>query len=135
MRSTAGAATPSGSTFKPCVFAATPSLKTLIELPVGVVAAVAPAGPLLREPGVEPRGDESVRACLTLGGPHRERVGVLVLRVTGVAPDPGPVDRVPRRRLHQFLPQRQVLDDAALATPASGDPVWHPLRHPLDEVG
>src|SRR5260370_41010757 len=122
MRATLRAAAPSGSTFKPCGFAATPSLKTLIELPIGVVVAVAPPRPLLREPAVEPRGDESVRARLTLGGPHREGVRVFVLRIPAVAPDPGPLDRVSRRGLHQFLPQGPVPDGPRLPTPAAADP-------------
>src|SRR2546426_2407518 len=58
IRSTGGAAAPSGSRFRKCVLPGTPSLKTLIELPIGIVAAVRPPRPLLGEPDVEPRRDE-----------------------------------------------------------------------------
>src|SRR5213076_3505044 len=53
MRSTGGAAAPSGSTLRKCELADTPSLKTLMQLLIGIVVPVTPAGALLREPGVE----------------------------------------------------------------------------------
>src|SRR5438876_341381 len=87
IRSTGGAAAPSGSRFRKCVLTGTPSLKTLIELPIGVVAAVRPPRPLLGEPDVEPRRDEPVGALLALRRADREVVGILVLRVTGVPLD------------------------------------------------
>src|SRR2546422_3113585 len=52
------------SRFRKCVLPGTPSLKTLIELPIGIVAAVRPPRPLLGEPDVEPRRDEPVGALL-----------------------------------------------------------------------
>src|SRR5437867_276411 len=105
MRSTAGAGAPSGSRFRKWLLAVTPSLKTLTELPVRIVIGVRPAGALLRQPHVEARGDEAVRALLALGGADREVVGVLVLGVSGMALDPLPGDRVRRRGLDQLLPE------------------------------
>src|SRR5436309_13727182 len=67
MRSTGGTDAPLGSTFKRCVLAATPSLKTLMQFPVWIVVRVMPAGALLLEPRVEAGGDESVGALLALG--------------------------------------------------------------------
>src|SRR2546430_12922807 len=81
MRSTGGTDAPLGSTFKRCVLAATPSLKTLMQFPVWIVVRVMPAGALLLEPRVEAGGDESVGALLALGRADREMVGVLVLGV------------------------------------------------------
>src|SRR5690242_176728 len=117
-RSTGGAGAPSASTFRKWVLPATPSLKTLMQLPVGIVIGVLPARPLLAQPRIKPRRHQAVRPLLTLGGAHRQDVGVLVLGVAGVAPHPAPVDLVARGRLHQLLPQGQVLDRAALAPPA-----------------
>src|SRR5216117_949535 len=134
IRSTGGAAAPSGSRFRKCVLTGTPSLKTLIELPIGVVAAVRPPRPLLGEPDVEPRRDEPVGALLALRRADREVVGILVLRVTGVPLDPPPGDLVRRGRLHQLLPQPLVLQGAALALPPPRRPTLHPLGHHLPEV-
>src|SRR3989454_8798676 len=78
-----------------------------------------PAGALLLEPRVEAGGDESVGALLALGRADREMVGVLVLGVVAVAAHPAPLDGVAGRRLNQLLPQRQVLDGAALPPPRS----------------
>src|SRR2546426_1558443 len=55
MRSSGGAVAPSGNTLRKCVLAGTPSLKTLMQLLIGIVVPVTPAGTLLGEPGVEPR--------------------------------------------------------------------------------
>src|SRR3989441_4991733 len=134
IRSAGGGVAPSGSTFRPCVLAGTPSLKTLMQLRVGVVVRVPAAGPLVREPGVEARRDEAVGALLPLGGAHRQIVGVLVLRVARVAFDPAPAHRVARRRLHELLPQGQVLDRSAFPFPVAADPVGDPLGHPLHQV-
>src|SRR2546430_2230549 len=101
MRSTGGAAAPSGSTLRKWVLAGTPSLKTLMQLLIGIVVRVAPAGALLGEPGVERRRDQPVRACLTLRSAGREDVGVFVLRMPRVALDPAPLDLVRRRGVHQ----------------------------------
>src|SRR6059036_732960 len=84
MRSTGGAAAPSGSTLRKWLLAGTPSLKTLMQLLIGIVVRVAPAGALLVEPGVERRRDQPVRACLTLRSAGREDVGVFVLRMPRV---------------------------------------------------
>src|SRR5439155_21821084 len=62
MRSTGGAAAPSGSTLRKCVLAGTPSLKTLMQLLIGIVVPVTPAGALLGEPGVERRRHQPVGA-------------------------------------------------------------------------
>src|SRR3989442_14034652 len=134
MRSTGGTDAPLGSTFKRCVLAATPSLKTLMQLPVRIVIRVMPAGGLLLEPRVEAGRDESVRALLALGGADREMVGVLVLGVVAVPAYPAPLDGVAGRRLNQLLPQREVLDRAALALPAARHPSGDPLLHSLDQV-
>src|SRR5256886_15750083 len=82
MRSTGGAVAPSGNTLRKCVLAGTPSLKTLMQLLIGIVVAVAPAGALFGEPGVNPDGPHpfegsrrppapvvSVAADLVLPGP------------------------------------------------------------------
>src|SRR5213594_2483281 len=134
MRSTRGAAAPSGSTLRKCVLAVTPSLKTLMQLLIGIVVAVAPPGALLGEPGVEPRRHQPVRALLTLRRAGCEAVGVFVLRVPRMALDPSPLDPVRRRGLNQFLPEVLILEHAALALPAACFPPGHPLAHPLDEV-
>src|SRR5256886_1611913 len=134
MRSTGGTAAPVGRRLSVCVFAATPSLATLIQLLVGVVGRVPPAGALVCQPGVEPRRHQAVGAILTLRGAGREGVGVFVLRVPRVALDPAPLDVVRRRGLDQFLPQVLILEHAALAFPATGFPPRHPLAHPFDEV-
>src|SRR5689334_13032391 len=101
MRSAGGTDAPSGSTFRKCVLAATPSLGTLMQLLIGIVVGVPPARPPLCQPGIEARRQETVGALLALGGADREVVGVLVLGVVVVAAHPAPVDRVPGRRLHQ----------------------------------
>src|SRR5213076_1894284 len=134
MRSTGGAAAPSGSTLRKCVLADTPSLKTLMQLLIGIVVRIASAGALLGEPGVEPRRDQAVGALLALRGLGGEGVGVFVLRVPRVALDPSPLDVVRRRGLDQFLPQVLILEHAALAFPATGFPPRHPLAHSFDEV-
>src|SRR6266566_4342929 len=109
MRCTGGAAAPSGSTFRWCVFAGTSSLKTLMHLPVRIVVDEGAPCALSREPGVEARGYEAVGPLLPLRGALRERVGVFVLGVTGVAAHPAPVNGVARRGLHELVPQLQVL--------------------------
>src|SRR5437667_263249 len=101
MRSTGGAAAPSGSTLRKCVLADTPSLKTLMQLLIGIVVRIASAGALLGEPGVEPRRYQAVGALLALRGLGGEGVGVFVLRVPRVALDPSPLDVVRRRGLDQ----------------------------------
>src|SRR5256886_10251444 len=105
MRSTGGTAGPSARRLSGCVFAATPSLATLIQLLVGVVVRVPRAGPLVCEPGVEPRRYQAVGALLTLRGAGREGVGVFVLRVSRAALDPAPLHGVRRRGLDPFLPE------------------------------
>src|SRR6267143_170801 len=134
MRSTGGAAAPSGRTLRKCVLAGTPSLKTLMQLLIGIVVRIAPAGALLSEPGVEPRRDQAVRPLPALGSPRGERVGVFVLRVPRVALDPTPLNGVRRRGLDQLLPQLLILEHSALALPATSFPPRYPLAHPLDEV-
>src|SRR6059036_3483549 len=134
MRSTGGAAAPSGSTLRKCKLADTPSLKTLMQLLIGIVVRVAPAGALLGEPGVEPRRHQPVRAFLTLRRAGGEDVGVFVLGVPRMTLDPSPLDLVRGRGLHQLLPELLILEHSALALPATRFPPCHPLAHPLDEV-
>src|SRR5689334_6529143 len=105
-----------------------------MQLLVGIEVQVFAAGALLREPGVEAGGDEAVGALLLIGGADRERVGVLVLDVLVVAPDPAPVDRMRCRNLRQLLPQLGVLERARFAAPAARLPALDPLRHALDEI-
>src|SRR5256885_4744518 len=102
MRSTGGTAARSARRLSACVFAATPSLATVMQLLVGVVVRVPPAGALVCEPGVETRRHQAVGALLTLRGTGREGVGVFVLRVSGVALDPAPLDLVRRSGLDQL---------------------------------
>src|ERR1041384_2704048 len=134
MRSTAGGDAPSGSTFKKWVLDATPSLKTLMHLLVRVVIAVVSSRARLREPGVEPRGHETVGALLARGRADGEVVGILVLGVPGVPLDPAPGDLVRRGGLHELLPELDILERAALALPAARLPPRHPFAHPLHEV-
>src|SRR3989442_11784658 len=134
MRSTGGAAAPSGSTLRKCVLAGTPSLRTHMQLVIGIVVRIASAGALLGEPGGEPRRYQAVGALLALRGLGGEGVGVFVLRVPRVALDPSPLDVVRRRGLDQFLPQLLVLEHPALALPAACFPPRYPLAHPFDEV-
>src|SRR3989442_9737788 len=134
MRSMGGAATPSGSTLRKCALADTPSLKTLMQLLIGIVVPEAPPGALLGEPGVEPRRHQPVRAFLTLRGPGGEDVGVFVLPMPRMTLDPLPLDLVRGRGLDQFLPELLILEHSALALPATRFPPCHPLAHPLDEV-
>src|SRR2546427_7193985 len=125
MRCPGGVAAPSGSTFRWCVFAVTSSLKTLMHLLVRIVVHEGAPRALPGEPGVEARGDEAVGPLLTLRCALRERVGVFVLGVTGVAAHPAPVNGVARRCLHELVPQLQVLDGAAFALPAPRFPILH----------
>src|SRR5205814_1996820 len=117
MRSTGGAVAPSGNTLRKCVLAGTPSLKTLMQLLIGIVAPVTPAGTLLGEPGVEPRRHQPVGAFLTLRGAGRERVAVFVLGVPRMALDPTRLDWVRRGGLHELLPELLILASATLALP------------------
>src|SRR5205807_9201405 len=66
MRSTGGTASPFGSRLRARVFAATPSLATLMQPLVRVVVPRTPARPLGYGPGVEAGWYQSVRAVLTL---------------------------------------------------------------------
>src|SRR5205809_5990229 len=105
-----------------------------MQLLVGVVGRVLAAGALLREPRVEPRGDEPVGALLALRGASRQEVRVLVLGVVGVPADPAPLHVMDLGDLRQLLPQLQIHDLAALLLPSLLLPPGHPLPHPLDEV-
>src|SRR5689334_859478 len=93
MRSTGGAAAPSAVRLRRCVLATTPSLGTLMHLPIGVVRLILAAGALLREPGIESGRYQAVGALLPLGGPRREEIGILVLGDLVVAAHPLPVHR------------------------------------------
>src|SRR6059036_340462 len=134
IRSTGGAVAPSGSTFRKCVLLGTPSLKTLMQLLVGIVIAVVSARARPRQPRVELRRDQTVGALLGRGGTDGEVVGVFVLRVACVSFDPAPGDVVRRRGLDELLPQLLILQLAALALPAPCLPPRHPLAHALHEV-
>src|SRR6267378_756811 len=134
MRST-GTDASAGTRFEGCVFAGTPSLfAALMQLLVGIEVQILAAGALLREPGVEAGGDEAVGPLLLIGGADRERVGVLVLDVLVVAPNPAPIHRMRRRHLRQLLPQLDVLEHARFAAPAACLPALDPFRHSLDEI-
>src|SRR5256885_15442428 len=133
MRSTGGAVAPSGNTLRRCLLAAPPSLKPLMQLLIGIVVRIAPAGALLGEPGVEPRRYQAVGAFLALRSLCGEAVRVLVLRVARVALDPSPRDVVRRRGLVQFIPQLLILDRSTLTLPASSFPPRDPLAHPFGE--
>src|SRR2546426_9170875 len=85
-----GAGASSGRMFRRCVFAGTPSLDMLMHVPVGVVVGIPARRAVARQPGVEARREEAVRALLALRRPGREVVGVFVLRMTRVAFDPVP---------------------------------------------
>src|SRR5437899_11386790 len=132
MRSTGGAAAPSGSTLRKCVLAGTPSLKTLMQLLIGIVVRVAPAGALLGEPGVEPRRYQPVGAFLALRSLCGEAVRVLVRRVARVALDRSPRDVARRRRPCQFLPPRSIREHSALTVRAASCPPRYPLANPSD---
>src|SRR5437763_15680426 len=106
MRSTGGAVAPSGSTLRKCALAGTPSLKTLMQLLIGIVVRVTPAGVLLGEPGIEPRRHQPVGAVLTLRRAGRARVGGFVLRVPRTALGPTPPDLARRRGPRQLPPAR-----------------------------
>src|SRR5256886_15559303 len=88
MRSIGGTAAPVGRRLSVCVFAATPSLATLIQLLVGVVGRVPPAGALVCEPGGGPRRHQAVGAILTLRGAGGGGVGGFVLCVPRRGPRP-----------------------------------------------
>src|SRR5690606_39294355 len=83
---------------------------------------VAPLLPFGVEPALVPRWDEPAGRGLLLCGPDRQVVGVFVLRVAGVPPDPAPVDLVPACLADQGAPQLDVLDRAGLPFPAPADP-------------
>src|SRR5256885_9236901 len=117
MRSPGGTAAPVGRRLSVWVFAATPSLATLIQLLVGVVGRVPPAGALVCEPGVEPRRHQAVGAILTLPGAGREGVGVFILRGSRGALDPAPLHLRRPRGLDQVLPQGPILGHPAPALP------------------
>src|SRR4029077_3340154 len=101
---------------------------------VGIIIGELPA----LSPGLEPRGetrlDRSGRRLLPLGCRHGEIVGVLVLRVPAMTPDPGPLNVVQSGRPDQCLPQLEVLDLAALPLPAARHPRWRPLAGALAQV-
>src|ERR1043166_623426 len=78
MRSTGGGADPFGSRLRGWVFATTPSLATLMQLLVGIVVPIAPARPLVYEPGVEAGWHQAVGALLTLRGAHRGAMGTTI---------------------------------------------------------
>src|SRR5919201_685875 len=135
IRSTGGAAVSSGSRFAGCVLAATPSLLLmLMQLLIWIEVRVFAAGPLLREPGVEARRNQTVGALLLLRGPHRQRVGVLILDVLVVTPHPAPVDGVVGLDRRQLLPQVRILQRARLAAPAARLPHLAPLGHAFDQI-
>src|SRR5713101_477661 len=134
MRSTGGGVVPSARRFRRWVLVATPSLGTLMQLPVGIVLLVLAAGPLLPEPGVEARWHEAIGSLLPLGGAGREKIGVLVLCHLVVAAHPFPHHGQPLVRLVEFLPQQQVLDLPAFALPPACLPARQPFRDAFDEI-
>src|SRR5918996_3344336 len=133
-RVTGGAGVPAGNRFNGCVFASTPSLQTLMDLPVGIVARVLPAGLLAGQPRVELRRHQAVGALLPLRRSDGQVIGVFVLGVPGVSLHPRPLDLVRLPRLVELLPQLEVLHRAALAAPPARLPVRDPFRDALDQV-
>jgi len=84
------------------------------RLLIGSKSRYLPRARVLREPGVEARRGETVGALLLVGGADRQEVGVFVLHVLVVAPDPAPIDDGMRgRHLREFchgrVPERPVL--------------------------
>src|SRR3954468_4602860 len=110
------------------------SLLALIQLLVGIEGRVLAPRPLLREPRVEARGDETVGALLFLRRADGEEVGVLVFDVLVMTPHPAPVHGMMRRDLRERLPQLEVLECAGLAAPALRLPAGQPFVHPFDEI-
>src|SRR5689334_2850872 len=134
IRSTGGGVAPSARTFRKWVLAGTPSLARLMDLPVGIVVGIETARALMLEPGVEPGRHQPVGSLLAFRGPDREIVGVFVLGVARVPLDPAPRDPMRGGRLHELLPELQVLERSALPLPSSRLPARHPFRHALDQV-
>src|SRR6267378_3750552 len=74
-------------------------------------------------------------ALLRVGGADRQEVGVFVLHVLVVAPDPAPIDDGMRgRHLRELLPQVRVLERPRLAAPAARFPILAPLVHAFHEI-
>src|SRR3954465_3941136 len=89
---------------------------------------------LLGDPRFELGGDEAAAVELLGGGLDGAEVGVLVLRMAGVALHPAPLQLVSRGEGEERLPQLQVLHRACFALPAAGGPAVHPLRHRVHQV-
>src|SRR6266550_1676515 len=109
-------------------------LAPLMQLLVGIEVHVFAARPLLREPGIEAGGNQTVGPLLLVGGADRERVGILVLDVLVVAADPAPLHCVCGIDLIELLPQLGVLERARFTPPAPSLPVFAPLAHPLHQI-
>src|SRR2546423_7921033 len=106
----------------------------LMQLLVGIEVHILAARPLLREPGIEAGWNQAVGALLLIRGADRERVGILVLDVLIVSPDPAPLHGMRRIDLIELLPELGVLERAGFAAPATRLPVLAPLAHPLDQI-
>src|SRR5213075_164524 len=123
-----------GARFEGCVFAATPSLGTLMQLLVGIEVHKLAARAQLREPGIEAGWDQAVGALLLVGGANRDDVRVFVFHMLVVPAHPAPIHRMGARDLGQLLPEIQVLERAGLPPPAACFPSRQPLGHPFDEI-
>src|SRR5512145_3262779 len=110
------------------------SLLALIQLLVGIKVHILAPSTLLSEPRIEPGRDQAIRALLLLRRADGEEVGVFILDVLVVAPDPAPIHRVMRRHLRERLPQLEILERTGLASPAPGLPGREPFGHPLDQI-
>src|SRR5690606_7425242 len=86
------------------------------------------------QPLDEFRLDESAGSGLLTSGADREHVHVFVLRMTGVAADPTPVDLVSGGGSRECAPQLDVLDRSVLPLPAARGPAVDPLAHAGHQV-
>src|SRR4029450_674362 len=96
---------------------------------VWIIIEITPCCALLGKPTVESRFYHSGGGDLLSRSPHGQVIGILVLGVASMAPDPGQLDFVLGGGRHQGLPQLQVLDRPFLPFPPSCDPTRYPLAH------
>src|SRR5688572_28087998 len=88
-----------------------PPLETLIQggkRGIRIIVSVLAGCPLVQQPGAEARRDDPSGGFLGPGGADRKIVGVFVLGVPVVSPNPGELALVERQRLGQGPPELQV---------------------------